>query len=337
MATATQLSALVVPQLFTQYTQLATEAKSKLIQSGAIARSSYLDDFLVGGGNIVTMPFYKDLTRVNSNVSSDDDSVLSTAKAFSAASIVQHRLSRNQSWTSIDLSADITGSDPLANIVNRVSNYWAWDLQSHVVATLQGVFADNAAAPAGTEHVANDMTVDVKGASFTAGVTNFTADALIDTLATMGDSFGNLSTLLVHSIVYARMLKNDLIDFIPDSQGKLTIPTFMGLQVVYDDMIPRSAGVFESYVLGQGAVELGMGTPKTPTEVFRNPSAGNGSGVETLYSRTEWVIAPMGTSYVGTATGGGASVTTLQAAGSWQRAYPERKQIPIARLITREY
>jgi hypothetical protein len=337
MATATLLSALVVPQVFTPYVNLATETKSKLIQSGAIARSSFLDDFLVGGGNVVTMPFNKDLLRSNSNVSSDDDAVTSTATPFTAGSINQHRLSRNKSWTSTDLAGDITGSDPLQNIVGRVSDYWAWDLQSHVIATLQGVFADNAAAPTGSEHVANDMTVDVKGASFTLGTTNFTTEALIDTIATMGDSGQNLSTLLVHSVVYYRMLKNDLIDFLPDSEGKLTIPTFMGLRVVFDDMVTRSAGVFDSYVLGSGAIQLGMGSPKTPTEVFRDPSKGNGGGVETLYSRTEWIIAPTGTSYVGTATVGGASVSTLANAASWMRGYPERKQIPIARLVTREY
>ena len=112
MATAVQLSALIVPQLFTPYVLKETETKSRLIQSGAVSRSAFLDNFLTGGGNIVTMPFWKDLARSGSNVSSDDDSTSSTPRTFAADSVVQHRLSRNMSWTSTDLAADIAGDDP---------------------------------------------------------------------------------------------------------------------------------------------------------------------------------------------------------------------------------
>jgi len=338
MPAATQLSALIVPQIFTPYVLKETEIKSKLIQSGAISRSPFLDNFLTGGGNVVTMPFWRDLARTGSNVSSDNDDTLSTARPFTAAAITQHRLSRNVSYTSTDLAGDIVGDDPLRRVVSRVSDFWAWDIQNNVVSTLRGLFADNAAAPTGSEHVANDMTVDIKGSSYTAGVTSFGQDAFVDALMTMGDSYNNLGVIWCHSVVHARMIKEDSYALMPDSEGKLTIPTYMGKIVIVDDMLPRPAtGVFETWILGQGALELGLGSPKNPTEVWRNPAAGNGGGTEILYSRMESVIAPAGTSYVGTATVGGATNATLEAAASWLRVYPERKQIPIARLITREF
>ena len=81
--------------------------------------------------------------------------------------------------------------------------------------------------------------------------------------------------------------------------------------------------------------------PRTPTEVFRAPSAGNGAGQDTLYNRTELVFAPVGYAYIGTAPAGGpsnaATANNLAAAASWRRVYGERKQVKIARLVTREF
>jgi hypothetical protein len=227
------------------------------------------------------------------------------------------------------------------SIAQRVAYYRQRRLQAAFVATMTGVFADNAAAPSGSEHVLNDMTVDISGASYQTGVTDFSADAFIDAVTTMGDSEEDLGITMMHAIVYARAQKNNLIDFIPDSLGVVRIPTFLGRRVIKDDGMPKSSGVYETWIFGAGAVRLGQGSPKVPTEVFRNPEAGNGGGAETLYNRWEWIIHPVGNKYAGTTSKGGptnaGTSNNLAHAGSWQRVYPERKQIKIARLITREH
>jgi hypothetical protein len=98
-----------------------------------------------------------------------------------------------------------------------------------------------------------------------------------------------------------------------------------------------SAGVYESWLFGDGAVRLGFGVPSKPTAVIDRPEQGNGFGAVELFNRVEWVIAPVGTSWVGAQTPGGViDDTALSAATAWQRVYPERKQIPFARLVTRE-
>ena len=50
----TQVSDIVVPEIFTGYIQQLTEEKSRLIQSGAVARSPIIDQFLAGGGERAT-------------------------------------------------------------------------------------------------------------------------------------------------------------------------------------------------------------------------------------------------------------------------------------------
>lgn len=339
----TRISDIVVPELFTPYVQQRTEQKSRLIRSGALVMDSTLTGVLAGGGLTFNEPSFKDLDDDEENVSSDDPDVNSTPKKIGSATEIQVRLSRNNSWSSMDLSGDLAGADPMDAITNRVSDYWVRRLQKAYVATINGIFADNAAAPDASEHVLNDMTVDVSGASFVDGVTNFSSEAFIDATLTMGDSMEALGMIMVHSVVYGRMLKNNLIDFVQDSVNNqaVSVPTFLGRTVIVDDGVPFTGGVFQSWLFGSGATRMGMGTPKVATEVDRKASAGNGSGQDVLHNRQEWIIHPVGHAYVGTAPAGGpsnaATSNNLAHAGSWKRVFSERKQIKIARLITREF
>jgi len=339
----TRISDVVVPEIFSPYVQQMTQEKSRLIRSGAITMDPTLNIALAGGGLTFDEPSFKDLDNDTDNVSTDDPATNSSPNKIGTATEIQVRLSRNNSWSSMDLTADLAGADPMMAIANRVSDYWARRQQAAFVATLNGVFADNAAAPSASEHVQNDMTHDISGASFVDGVTNFSAEAFIDGTATMGDSMEDLTMLMVHSIVYARMLKNNLIDFVSDSinGNAVRIPTFLGREVIVDDGVPRTNGVFSTWLFGRGAVRGGMGSPKVPTEIDRKPAAGNGSGQDVLFNRTEWIIHPVGHAYVGTAPNGGpsnaATTNNLAHADSWKRVFSERKQIRIARLVTREF
>lgn len=336
----TRIADVIVPEIFTPYVQQLTAEQSNIIRSGAVAEDPMLDEFLSGGGLTINVPSWNDLDNDEDNVSTDTDTESSPNKIGSAQEIAV-RLSRNNSWSAADLASALAGSDPVEAIGNRVASYWTRRLQRATVATMSGVFADNAAAPSGTEHVQNDMTHDVSGTAFTNGVTNFSAEAFVDATLTMGEAMDDLGMLFVHPIVYGRMKKNNLIDFIPDSEGRFTIPTFMDHQVVVDNGLPFADGVYETWLFGAGAIRLGRGSPKVPTEVERSPSKGNGGGIETLYNRTEWVVHPVGYAYVGNAPNGGpsnlATTNNLAAAGSWQRVYSEREQIKVARLITREH
>ena len=337
-----RLADVVVPEIFTPYVQQLTQEKSRLIRSGAVVVDPILSANLAGGGLTFNEPSFKDLDNDAENTSTDDPAQLSTPNKIGTATEIQVRMSRNNSWSSMDLTSDLIGVDPLGAIATRVSDYWARREQAAFVATMKGVFADNATVT-DAYHTQNDMTFDIKGASYVAGVTNFSAEAFVDATLTMGDSLENLKMMAVHSIVYGRMLKNNLIDFVSDSVNGLAIriPTFLGRELIVDDGMPVTGGVFDSWIFGAGAVRNGRGAPKIPTEMFRAPSAGNGSGQDTLFNRVEWCMAPVGYAYIGTAASGGpsnaATTNNLAAATSWRRVFPERKQISIARLVTREF
>lgn len=336
----TKIVDIVKPEIFLPYLQQATETKSNLITSGVLVPDPQLDSFLDGGGLVFNSPSFKDLPDEDENISSDDETVLAVPGKIQTATEKQVRLSRNKSWSDMDLATALAGADPMAAVISRVDAYKRRRLQNAFIATVKGVFADNAAAPTGSEHIINDLTVDISGSTFEDGVTNFSAEATIDAKVTMGDSMSELGLMLVHSVVFARMQKNNLIDFTPDSNGVYNIASFNGMDVVIDDSMPAASGVFETWIFGRGAFRLGQGVPSVPLESIRVPAAGNGGGQDTLHHRWEWIIHPEGCAYVGTPPNGGptnaATTNNLANAGSWARSFTERKQIHIARLITRE-
>lgn len=349
----TRISDIIVPAIFTPYVSKLTSEKSRILRSGAVVQSARLTALLSGEGLTFQERFYKDLDNTDENISTDDPTQFSTPNKISSGSEIQVRLSRNNSWSTMDLINELISAKPAEEIAGKVSGYWERRMQKLLVATGNGIVANNATAT-DAYHVQNDMVFDVSMLAATpgdyeAGLTDFTTSAFIDAVGTMGDSMDELELTVVHSVVYNRMLKQQLIEFIPDAinmnaapntLGGRGIPTFLGRNIIVDDGMPNSAGVFETWIFGRGAFQMGMGTPAVPTEVDRIPSAGMGAGQEILHSRVEWCLHPVGYAYIGVPPAGGpsnaATSNNLANAASWRRMQ-ERKQTPMAVLRTREY
>jgi len=356
---AVQVSDVIVPEVFTPYTQQLTEEKARLIQSGVVVTSPVLNTFLAGGGSTFNVPSWLDLDASDATgadlVSSDDVADIqaasfengtptdanrkdATPKKITTAKEIAARMTRNQSWSSTGLARELAGDDPMQAIATRVAFYWIRRLQRIFVQTFNGVIADNLLTPGGSDtHTQNDLINDISGASFIDGVTNFSAEACIDAAVTMGDSMEKLTACMVHSVVYARMQKNNLIDFIPDATGMTQIATFLGREVIIDDGMPRTGSVYDTWLFGTGAAQMGEALDDTPTEVSRQALAGNGGGQEILTTRRVYGMHPTGHAYIqGSIPDGGPANSDLATAANWSRRYPERKQIEFAVLRTRE-
>ena len=61
----------------------------------------------------------------------------------------------------------------------------------------------------------------------------------------MGDAQDTLALVVMHSVVYSRAKKNNLIDFVSDSVNPNAerIPTFLGRRVVIDDATTNNATI----------------------------------------------------------------------------------------------
>lgn len=356
------LADIIKPTPFSQYTTMNTRELSAFIQSGILTPSPVLDAFLANptGGSTLNRPTWGDLADDTPRTSDTSGYPLydSTAANNNFTSVlpgkvtafaeIAVRLNRNYSWSSQSLLGQLAGQDPFARIGDRVAAYWARTLQKATLAALAGVFAnDDTADGTGTDtHKQGDLTFDVStlnGGVFQNGVTNFTAEAFFDALQTAGDAQGMFTTICMHSVVKNRARKNNLIDTMQDSVTGATLDTFQGLRVITDDGMPKNGNVYDSYIFGPGAIEFSnVYSGESPeTEVVRRAEAGLGAGANELWNRVQWCIHPRGHAYIGSGfPDGGPKDTTgtapLNAAASWERRAPERKQIMLARLRTRE-
>ena len=359
---STTIADVIVPAIFTPYTQQLTMEKTAIIQSGVAARDDFLDNLLAGGGLTFTVPSWQDIGDPAENVSSDDANTDSTPNTTQTSGEVAVRLSRNSSWSTMRLATALAGADPMQSIASRVSDYWVRRLQRAFVAVANGVFTTNELSDptlgrsgrtglSAAYGAQADLTNSIAASAYSAGVTDFQAESFIDTATLLGDAAEDVTAVFMHSIVYSKAQKNNLIDFIPDAEGHINIPVFLGRRVIVDDGMPNPAGdtannantgggsgLYHTWLVGPASFRLGVGTPVVPTEVYRYPSRGNGAGSDVLFNRVEWTIHPVGHAWVGASPvyEGGPTNSQLSASGSFVRVFPERKQIKLARLITRE-
>jgi hypothetical protein len=330
----TQLTDVIIPEVYQTYAAVNSPEKTALYQSGIIVSNSGLNAKANEGGETLNVPFWKDLdASAAPNLSNDTEDVATPQKVDAGRQIARVAYV-NQGYKSADLTGEIAGSDPMQQVRNRFGTYWMKQWQRRLIASTNGILADNIANDAG------DMVIDV-AANATGSVTadtRFNRDVFTDAVFTMGDSSTDLSAIGVHSQVLQQMVKNDDIVYMPDSTGKLTIPTYMGLRVIVDDGMTVTAGTtsgfkYTSVLFGAGAFGYGEGTAKTPVELDRGAAQGNGGGVETLWERKTWLLHPFGFA-TGTAPAAVTySLAELSAAASWDRVV-ERKSVPLAYLVT---
>ena len=316
---ASVLSDVIVPEVWRDYMIERTAEKSDFFTSGIVATVPELN--LAGqGGSEVQMPFWQDLAG--------DDQILTTGanltvSAFTTEQDIAVLNGRALVYGIKDLAAVLAGDDPLDSLANLYADKWARRWQSALVSTINGAMGALAAESPSVN------TLDISALSGAAAV--FDGEAFIDALGELGDQETRLTAVAVHSATYRLMKKQDLIEFIRDSQGQ-EIPTYMGKRVIVDDGMPVTSGVYTTYLFGPGAIGYGEGTPKVPVETERNALIGGGE--EYLVSRRHFVLHPRGVKWTGTPAANTPTNAELATVGNWSRVY-EAQNVRVVRFVHR--
>jgi len=335
MATV-QLSDIIDVKVFQDLPSVNSPEKTAFFESGVVTRNSLLDGIAAAAGKTAELPFWKDIdATVAPNLSTDNPATLATPDKIVQGEQIARKAFLNKGLSAADLASELAmGSRAMDQIRARVDAYWLRQWQRRLIASCNGILADNVANNSG------DMVINVAAeatASQTA-TTKFNRDTFTDAVYTMGDAADALRAIAVHSAVMKQMVKNDDIVYVQDSQGRLTIPTYMGLRVIVDDGLPVVAGTtsgfkYTSVIFGEGAFGYGDGAPVVPVEVQREANQGNGAGVETLWTRKTWILHPFGYQNTGTPASVSFSLAELAADAAWSRVV-ERKNVPISFLVT---
>ena len=332
MATV-QLADIIDVTVFQDLPAVNSPEKTAFYQSGVVTRNPLLDAIASSAGKIAELPFWNDLdATVAPNLSTDDPTDVAAPQKITQGEQIGRKAFLNQGWSKSDLASELAlGPEAMDHIRARVDMYWQRQWQRRLIASCNGVLADNVAND--SSDMVHDVAVDSATASSVFTRSNFTSAAF-----TAGDAYDSLAAIAVHSIVYKRMVDNDDVDFIPDSQGNMTIPTFLGKRVIIDDSLPvdpngANDAKYTSILFGGGAFGYGDGMPDMPVEVEREAAQGEGGGIETLWSRKTWLLHPFGFQATGTPAGNSFTLAELALATSWDRVV-ERKNVPIAFLVT---
>lgn len=331
----TRLSDAIVPEVFFSYMLKETKVKSAFYRTGVLGEAPDMAEKLSGGGRTFTVPFWKDLDNTESDPASDDPASDATPGNITASKDVARRQVRTRGWSTANLVRELAGDDPMKRIASRTANYWGLQFDDVAISTARGLFADNIANDSGD--MVNSIATDGAGAITSAEL--FSAEAVLDTAQTMGDAKNDLSLLAMHSVVHNRLAKNDLIDYRPDSTGKVWHAYFMDYQIVVSDKCPAVAGTnrttYWTFLFGKDAMGWAESPVAKPVEVDSDASAADGMGVEELWTRRQFVCHPYGIKFTDSSVAAEFPTNAeLMQAANWDRVYAERKQIPMALLQT---
>jgi hypothetical protein len=319
----TAVADIIIPTLFEKYAIEKTAELSAFGQCGIIEHAPEFDELANMGGRTVEMPFWKDLTATRQILS--DSGSLTVNKITSDKDIARIH-NDAQSWSVNHLAKVISGDDPMQAIVDLVAGYWARTDEGLVVSCLKGIFG--AATMSG-----NKLTIASESIAGQSASTRLNGATFVDATVKLGDRGDRLTAVAMHSATEAALRKLDLIDFVPDSEGKAQIRTFQGRRVVVDDNLPTRAGstdgtVYTTYLFGPGAFAKGAapldGTPvqggigTEGVEVFRDALASD-SG---LVNRRRYILHPRGVKFTSASVAGDSPTNAeLETSANWVRVF----------------
>jgi hypothetical protein len=322
----TAVADIIIPTEFEKYAIERTAELSAFGMCGIIEHAPEFDDIAAEGGREVKMPFWKDLTATRQLLS---DSASLTVNKITSDQDIARIHNDAQVWSVNHLAKVISGDDPMQAIVDLVADYWARIDEGLLVSCLKGMFA--AASMSG-----NLLAIHSESIAGQSAATRLNGS----TFAKLGDRADRLTAVAMHSGTEAALRKLDLIDFIPDSEGKAMLRTFQGRRVVIDDNLPTRAGstdgiVYTTYLFGQGAFAKGSakldsaplqgGFGTEGVEMARVPLDSD----TVLINRRRYLLHPRGVKFTSTTVAGDSPTNAeLELAANWTRVY-ENKNVRI--------
>ncbi len=329
----TAVADIIIPTEFEKYAIERTAELSRFAECGIVEVAPEFNELAAGGGREVKMPFWKDLTAARQLLS--DAASLSVNKITSDQDIARIH-NDAQVWSVNHLAKVISGDDPMQAIVDLVGGYWARTDEGLIVSCLKGMFA--AASMAGNLLAIHSETVAGQNAN-----TRLNGATFVDACARLGDAADRLTAVAMHSATEAALRKLDLIDFLPDSEGKPMLRTFQGRRVVVDDNLPTRNGttdglVYTTYLFGQGAFAKGV----APLDGEPLQGGHGTEGVElarvpldsdtVLINRRRYILHPRGVKFTSTTVAGDSPTNAeLELAANWVRVW-ENKNVRLVAI-----
>lgn len=315
----TKLSDIIEPVIFNDYVLQEIVDKMAIIQSGIASGDPNL--VIPRGGTEINLPFWKNLDGESEVMS--DTTPMNISKISASADKAAIHL-RWHGWGANDLASIVSGSDAMTAVAEKVADWWRNEYQKVLLKSIDGVFKSSGMA---------DSVLDISGTDDATGV--ISADAILDAMYLLGDSYTSLTGILMHSMVQKKLAKLDLIDYEKDSNGNPTIPFYMGKRVIVDDALTPATVLstkkaYPIYFFGQGAISYNEGQDVVNVEFDRDVELGE----DIMATRRQFIMHPRGVKWKGTPAGVTPSNTELESGDNWELV-EDRKNVAITKLVAR--
>jgi hypothetical protein len=300
--------------------------KAALLESGILREDPLIAEQMSEQGNKFTAPSFVPLTGRSQNHDGVSDITPGSITSKQQSGVV---VRRDNAWTSKDLEAELASEDPQEAIGDYLGDYWVEEDETTLFLELKGAFAAASASA-----LVDDISIADGDAATDANKMNSTT-MITALFSTMGDAADKIVAVAVHTDIYASLVKQNLITFVPLSDQTTMVPKFLDKFVFYSDNFPKVAGgtsgyVYTSYFFAKQSVGVAPGKVKNPLEVERE--ALKNGGQDTLVSRTAKAFHPYGFSFTADIATSPTD-TQLETGTNWALIY-DKKNVGIMAMKT---
>ena len=255
----TQLSDLITPEVFELYGSVNKIEKDLFVESGIAINNATLNGFVANsGGRAINLPYFNQISAAEPTAGNDTPGDVLTPAKHGADKDIAMRHQVNYAFSNMDISSEVSGADVVQDIVGKVEGFWQTDRQSRLVRSVTGVILDSVANH--SSDLVEDISADAGDAVVDAN--KISGESLIETFATIGDRQDEFTAIAMHSFVFKRLQKLDLIDDVKNSDNVVLFQTYLGKRVIVDDgMWTLAYGApakvqYYTIVFGTGAVAI---------------------------------------------------------------------------------
>jgi len=327
----TSIADLIIPEVVGDIASALMVDKTALVGSG-VASPDYENVDIREGGEFCKIPFWNEVAG--------EDEVLVEGSALTPDKITMGEdigvvLHRGKAWSAYTLARIVSGKDPNRAVGEQLANFWGKRYDATLISVLNGAFS----GPLASTHVLDVSAAPDSGDyPVTPDPTHF-----VDAMALLGDNMSEaFEVIIMHSHVYAVLLKQGLIEFGQTVMGQRVIetgelPTFLGRRVIVSDNCPVEEYVIDTtnnttgkryttFIAGRGVMYFGFQRDlaiETDKDILAQE--------EFLVTTAHFCAHLKGVKWNTTTTN--PNNATLATGGNWQKVWPD-KAIRIVALKT---
>lgn len=325
-------------EVFGDYMAEQNTIDTSIEASGIIKDDPSIMGLIGEKGNVATLPFYTELDATADKPLNNDGKTDNTPSEITGNKQTTMLIQRMKAWKAQDFTKELTGANPMQHVADQVAHYYR-QVWQNVLMTI----TDAVLSTADLKKHVYDITKIDDG--------KVVPESLIYAQqAAFGDkSMGN-GLLIMNSIVYAKYLAANLVEFEKyTASGALSQPATLarigGMVVIRNDSFTTTSvtdsainsgtatPAYKTYIIGEGSF-IGCRKNNYENPYYTDYDPEDKAGVQKLYTKEGRVIHPNGMSFkVDNVAEASPKDTELSATKNWERRM-KLENIRIGQMIS---